>query len=106
MLINNSEYFKVLESIKTRIKTAQYKAVVGANKELMELYWNIGQIIIANTKYGAKFIENLSMDICLEFSDIKGFSVSNLKNMRRFAESYPNFQKDNTALPFCRGETI
>jgi len=93
MLINNKEYFEVLEAIKTRIKTAQYKAVLGANKELMELYWNIGQIIIANTKYGAKFIENLSMDIRLEFPDIKGFSVSNLKNMRRFAESYPDFQK-------------
>ncbi|MCL1875954.1 MAG: PDDEXK nuclease domain-containing protein [Synergistaceae bacterium] len=93
MLINSSDYFTVLDDIKTRIKTAQYKAVLGANRELMELYWNIGQIIIANTKYGAKFIENLSRDILLEFPEIQGFSVRNLKYMHKFAEVYPDFQK-------------
>ena len=93
MLINNNEYFEVLDNIKTRIKTAQYKAVLGANRELMELYWNIGKIILANTKYGAKFVENLSKDILAEFPDIKGFSVRNLKYMRKFAEIYPDFQK-------------
>jgi predicted nuclease of restriction endonuclease-like (RecB) superfamily len=93
MLINNNEYFKVLEDIKTRIKTAQYKAALGANKELMELYWNIGRIIITNTKYGAKFVENLSRDILSEFPEIQGFSVRNLKYMRKFAEVYPDFQK-------------
>ena len=93
MLINNNEYFAVLEDIKTRIKTAQHKAALGANKELMELYWNIGKIIITNTKYGARFLENLSKDILTEFPDAKGFSVRNMKNMRRFAEIYPDFQK-------------
>ena len=93
MLINNNEYFVVLEDIKTRIKTAQYKAVLGANKELMELYWSVGKVIIENTKYGAKFIENLSMDIRSEFPDIQGFSVTNLKYMRKFAETYPTFTK-------------
>ncbi|MCL2110944.1 MAG: PDDEXK nuclease domain-containing protein [Clostridiales bacterium] len=93
MLINNDEYFSVLDDIKTRIKTTQHRAVLGANKELMDLYWNIGQIIIANTKYGAKFLDNLSKDIMLEFPEIKGFSVTNLKYMRKFAETYPDFQK-------------
>ena len=98
MLINNNEYFEVLESIKTRIKTTQYKAVLGANKELMELYWNIGQIIIVNTKYGAKFIENLSRDIRLDFPDIQGFSVTNLKYMRKFAKTYPEFTKSQRGV--------
>jgi predicted nuclease of restriction endonuclease-like (RecB) superfamily len=93
MLINSRDYFSVLEDVKTRIKTAQHKAALGANRELMELYWNIGQAIIANTKYGTKFIENLSRDISLGFPDIRGFSVSNLKNMRQFAQTYPDFQK-------------
>jgi hypothetical protein len=79
MLINNNEYFVVLEDIKTRIKTAQYKAVLGANKELIMLYWNIGNIIITNTKYGAKFIENLARDIKLDFPNIKGYSIRNPK---------------------------
>ena len=93
MLINSNEYIAVLEEIKIRIKTSQYKAVLGANKKLMELYWNIGRIIIDNTKYGAKFIENLSKDILLDFPYIKGFSVTNLKYMRKFAEIYPAFSK-------------
>jgi len=43
-----------LANIKSQIKTAQYKAVLGANREQILLYWQIGKIIIANTKYGAK----------------------------------------------------
>jgi len=93
MLINDRDYFVVLDDIKTRIKTAQHRAVLGANKELMELYWNIGKIIIENTKYGARFMENLSKDILWEFPDIQGFSVRNLKNMRKFAEVYHDFRK-------------
>jgi len=86
MLINNDEYFSVLNDIKTRIKSAQYRAVLGANKELIGLYWNIGRIILSNTRYGAKFIENLARDIKLAFPNIKGYSVRNLNYMRKFAE--------------------
>ncbi len=100
MLINNNDYFAVLNDIKIRIKTAQYKAVLGANTEMMNLYWNIGRIIIANTKYGTNFLENLSKDILKEFPDIKGFSVSNLKYMRKFAEVYPDFQKSQQVVGF------
>ena len=40
MLINNSEYFNVLNEIKVRIKSAQYRAVLGVNSEQILLYWN------------------------------------------------------------------
>jgi hypothetical protein len=93
MLINNNEYFEVLETIKTQIKAAQHKAVLGANREMILLYWQIGKTIIANTKYGAKFVENLSRDIVSEFPEIQGFSVRNLKYMRKFAEIHPDLQK-------------
>ena len=96
MLINNREYFEILEDIKVRIKTAQYKAVLGANKELIELYWNIGKMIIANTKHGTKFIENLARDIRLAFPNVKGYSVRNLKYMRKFAEFVKEEEKVQT----------
>ncbi|MDL2239768.1 DUF1016 N-terminal domain-containing protein [Bacteroidales bacterium OttesenSCG-928-L14] len=96
MLINNKDYFSVLEEIKTRIKTAQYKAVLGVNRELINLNWNIGQIIIANTKYGTKFIENLAKDIKQEFPKITGYSVRNLKYMRKFAEVVSDEEKVQT----------
>ena len=96
MLINNNEYFKVLEDIKTRIKTAQYKAVLGANREQIMLYWNIGKIIIENTQYGKGFIENLARDIKRDFPDAKGYSVRNLRYMRKFAALLPDEEKVQT----------
>ena len=93
MLINNDEYFTVLDGIKTRIKETQYKAAIGANKEMIELYWYIGKDIINHSHYGSKFIENLSRDILSEFPEVKGFSVRNLKYMRKFACTYTDFAK-------------
>ena len=96
MLINDKEYFSVLEEIKARIKTAQHKAVLGANRELINLNWNIGRIIIANTKYGAKFTENLAIDIKQAFPNVTGYSARNLKYMRKFAEVVNDEEKVQT----------
>ena len=96
MLINNNEYFEILNNIKKQILDAQYKAVLGVNQEQIMLFWNIGKTIIANTKYGVKFIDNLAKDIKTEFPNLKGYSVRNLKYMRRFAEFCPNEQKEQT----------
>ena len=96
MLINNNEYFEILNEIKLRIKTAQYRAVLGANAELICLYWSIGKTIIANTKYGARFIENLARDIKTEFPTTKGYSVRNLNYMRKFAQLVNDEQKMHT----------
>lgn len=98
MLINTKEYLGVLQEIKDKIKQAQYRAVLGANKELMSLYWHIGKVIIDNTKYGTKFLENLSKDIISEFPDCKGYSITNLKYMRMFASTYPDFPKSQQGV--------
>ena len=92
MLINNDGYFHVLENIKEQIKHAQYMAVLGANREQIMLYWNIGKVIIENNKWGSKFIDNLARDIKLEFPNSKGYSVRNLKYMRKFVELFPQFE--------------
>lgn len=62
------------------------------NKELIYMYWHIGKIILENSEWGNKFIDNLSIDLKLEFPNITGFSVRNLKYMRKLAEDYPNFE--------------
>lgn len=56
------------------------------------MYWNIGKIILTNSKWGNKFIDNLSIDLKLEFPNINGFSIRNFKNMKKFAEEYPDFE--------------
>jgi predicted nuclease of restriction endonuclease-like (RecB) superfamily len=96
MLMNNEDYFQVLTEIKERIRAAKYRAVLGANKELIVLYWHLGNTIIANTEYGAKFVESLARDIKVEFPDARGYSVRNLNYMRKFAELMPDEQKVQT----------
>ena len=43
---------------------------------------------IYNIKWGNKFVDNLSIDLKLEFSDITGFSPRNIRYMRKFADEY------------------
>lgn len=96
MLINNDNYFQVLESVKARIQDAQYRAVLGVNREQILLFWNIGKVIIENSKYGSGFIENLARDIKSEFPSTKGYSVRNLRYMRKFAELVTDEEKVQT----------
>jgi predicted nuclease of restriction endonuclease-like (RecB) superfamily len=72
--------------------------MLGANREQIELYWHIGKTILDNTKYGNKFVENLAKDIKLDFPNSKGYSVRNLKYMRKFAELFDDFQKVQVPL--------
>ncbi len=92
MLINSDGYFEILESVKEQIKSSQYKAVLGLNREQIILYWNIGRVILDNSKYGNKFVENLAHDIKSEFPKSKGYSVRNLKYMRKFADFVNDFE--------------
>ena len=90
MLMNNNEYFDVIENIKHDIKNAQYKAVVSMNRELILLYYRIGQIINEHKSWGNKFIQNLSADIRISFPNVTGYSERNLKYMAKFAAEYPD----------------
>lgn len=98
MLMNNSEYLGIVETIKSEIKNAQYKAAVSVNKELIMLYYNIGKIINEHKTWGNRFIDNLAADIRLSFPDTKGYSVRNLKYMAKFAAEYTDEQIVQAAL--------
>lgn len=92
MLLDNNKYLKIVNDIKKEISSAQHKAMLSANKELILLYWQIGNIINTHKEWGNKFIENLSRDIHLDFPNVKGYSVRNLKYMAKFAGSYKEIQ--------------
>ena len=62
------------------------------NTEMIYMYWNIGKIISENIEWGNKFVDNLSIDLKNEFPNIQGFSVRNLRNMRKFYEEYPSIE--------------
>lgn len=88
-----TEYGPFLEDLKDRIRSAQLKASVAVNHELVLLYWQIGcQIRAAQNAqgWGAKVIDQLSGDLVKEFPGSKGYSPRNLKYMRAFAEAWPD----------------
>jgi len=88
-------YADWLADLKTRIHTAQQRAALSVNRELVLLYWQIGQDILARQAaqgWGAKVIERLSQDLRSAFPEMKGFSRANLMYMRAFAAAWPDEQ--------------
>ena len=86
-------YNEFLTSLKERIRTAQVRAALAVNKELVLLYWQIGREILSRQEqegWGTKVIARLAKDLKAEFSEMKGFSRTNLLYMRSFAKSYPD----------------
>ena len=86
-------YADWLADLKTRIHSAQQRATLAVNRELVLLYWQIGRDILARQAaqgWGAKVIERLAQDLRTAFPDMKGFSPPNLKYMRAFAEAWPD----------------
>ncbi|CAG0970333.1 Putative nuclease YhcG [Planctomycetaceae bacterium] len=85
-------YADWLADLKARIHSAQQRATLAVNRELVLLYWQIGRDILARQSeqgWGAKVIERLAQDLRIAFPDMKGFSPRNLKYMRAFAQAWP-----------------
>jgi predicted nuclease of restriction endonuclease-like (RecB) superfamily len=87
-----SGYPELLQELKRRIRSAQVRAALAVNRELVLLYWSIGRDILARQQaegWGAKVIERLAHDLQAEFPGIEGFSPRSLKYMRSFAGAWP-----------------
>ncbi len=92
MLLNNNQYLSVVEEIKNKIQAARYKATVEVNRELIMLYYSIGETINIHKSWGNKFIDNLAKDIALAYPNAKGYSVRNLKYMAKFAAEFTDIE--------------
>lgn len=89
--INSSEYITWISDLKSKIQSAQLKAAVSVNTELLSLYWEIGKSIslkITKSNWGNSIVENLSKDLKSEFPNQKGFSRSNLFSMKKWFDFY------------------
>ena len=81
----------VIEPVASR-RTAQVRAALAVNRELVLLYWSMGRDILSRQKqhgWGAKIIDRLAADLHKAFPEITGLSPRNLKYMRAFAEAWP-----------------
>ena len=92
----NSVGIKSFVTIVDLIKQSKQKAFVSVNRELIDLYWNIGEYISKKTEsdgWGKGTVEELSRFIKSEMSDVRGFSSENLWRMKKFYETYQPFPK-------------
>ena len=97
------DYENWLRRLKERIRTAQVKAALAINQEMILLYWQIGRSILEQQQqegWGTKVVERLAQDLRKEFPNIKGFSRSNLGYMKAFGEAYP----DEAIVQRCVGK--
>lgn len=103
-------YAEWLADVKARIHAARQRAALAANKEMLKVYWKIGHDLSARRhEWGAGVIAQASADLHAEFPDMKGFSPSNLKYMRAFAEAWPDFedrQRTVGELPWGQNVTL
>ncbi len=86
-------YTDWLAELKGRIHSAQQRAALAVNRELVQLYWQIGRDILerqAREGWGAKVIDRLAHDLRTAFPDMKGFSRANLLYMHAFAQAWPD----------------
>lgn len=85
-----------VKEIKRKILLSQYEALKAVNKELINLYWDIGKNIVQKQEafgWGKSVVQNLSEELQKEFVGMKGFSVQNLWNMRQFYIEYHENEK-------------
>ena len=83
-LTNELCFKNVVEDIKQRISNTQYEIFKNANMNLLKLYYYIGKTISENSSWGNKFIDELAVELKITFPNIKGFSVRNLKSMKKY----------------------
>jgi hypothetical protein len=84
-------YDDFLRDLKERIRTAQLKAALSVNRELIALYWHIGQSIVERQErdgWGSGVIERLARDVQAAFPGVQGFSRPNVYRMRAFYLAY------------------
>jgi predicted nuclease of restriction endonuclease-like (RecB) superfamily len=90
-LIPADDYDAFLSGLKDRIRSAQVKAALAINQELVLLYWQIGKEILHRQQtesWGTNVIGRLAKDLKREFPEMKGLSARNLGYMKSFAAAW------------------
>ncbi len=89
----DATYIEFFNKLKSYVSTSRVRAAIVLNKEVIQMYWQIGKDLIEKgkvTDWGDKLLEQVSHDLRIDFPEMKGFSKTNLKYMRIFAHLYPN----------------
>jgi predicted nuclease of restriction endonuclease-like (RecB) superfamily len=89
--MSSQDYASFLHEVKQRIRDRQMRALRSVNHELLELYWDIGELIHCKQEelgWGKSVVEMLARDLQAVFPGRNGFSAKNLWLMRQFYVEY------------------
>lgn len=93
----------MIKEITNLVNQMKSNLILEINKSIVNVYWNIGKIIVSNEnennnrlEYGKEVLKGLSDELTKYLG--KGYSVSNLKYMRLFYKAYPNYGELNEKL--------
>ena len=83
----DKDYASWIQNLSTRYKQSQIKAATHVNSEMLKFYWSLGKDIVtlqAESRWGSKFIKNLSADLRDALPGVKGLSETSIKYARYF----------------------
>ncbi len=85
------DYQTFIITLKNKVQAVQIKSARAVNTELLNLYWEIGQMITEkqkNSGWGDAVIKQIAKDLTSELGNIKGFSRSNLYSIKQWYDFY------------------
>ena len=91
-----------VQVIKAAILQSQQRALKAIYQEQLALYYGIGHYVSANTRkknWGKGALAAISEQLRKELPGLKGFSATNLKNMRIFFEEWRMLESYNSSAP-------
>lgn len=97
----NKTYIQAVEAIKDAILQGQYEAAKGVNRMQLAVYFSIGKYISQHTRkgvWGTGALEIISQQLRKELPGLRGFSATNLKNMRLFYEAWKMLDPNSSAM--------
>ncbi len=87
----DSEYTLWIADLKQRYQRAQVRTAVKVNMEQLLFNWQLGSDLVvrrAEERWGFGVVEQVSLDLQAAFPEVKGFSVRNLWNMKKWYSFY------------------
>lgn len=101
-----------VKEIKSAIVRAQSRVAANANAEMLSLYFGIGRYVSYKTqteKWGTGVIDTISAQLQKEMPGLRGFGSRNIRNMRKFYESWGDgsiWQTPSAKLDNADGQLI
>lgn len=107
--ITDTSYTQWVEQLSQRYRQSQIKAAVKVNREMLRFYWSLGRDIVAlkaESRWGDKFLKNLSRDLKHVMPDAKCFSETNMKYMKYFFEMFSYADKISPLIVDKTNESV